>query len=113
MVSSHGHPPGDRGDLVLRDAVAGGADYLGFGPVFATATKRNPDPVQGLAGLRRAVAAAGTVPVIAIGGITIQDVAEVAVTGAAGACAISAINDATDVGAAGRALAYPWATSQR
>src|SRR3954468_616125 len=36
----------------VRAAVDGGADSLGFGPVFATTTKANPDAVQGLAGLR-------------------------------------------------------------
>ncbi|HEU5059501.1 MAG TPA: thiamine phosphate synthase, partial [Kofleriaceae bacterium] len=39
-------------------AVAGGADYLGFGPVFATGSKANPDPVVGLDGLAAAVRAA-------------------------------------------------------
>ena len=36
-------------------AVAGGANYLGYGPVFATSTKHNPDPVQGLEALAAAV----------------------------------------------------------
>jgi len=39
----------------VRAACEAGADYLGFGPVFTTATKANPDPVQGIAGLRAAV----------------------------------------------------------
>src|SRR5690606_17510047 len=54
----------------VRAAVAGGASYIGYGPVFTTATKENPDPVQGLEALARAVEAAGDVPVVAIGGIT-------------------------------------------
>ena len=89
----------------VRAAVAGGADYLGFGPVFATGTKENPDPVQGTDGLRRAVAAAGRVPVVAIGGITALRAAEVAAVGATAACAIAAVNGAKDPGAAGRAIA--------
>ncbi len=88
----------------VRAAVAGGADYLGFGPVFATTTKANPDPVQGLDGLRAAVRAAGSVPVVAIGGITVDRAAEVAATGAAAACVISAVNRAPDPAAAGRAI---------
>src|SRR5262249_36969551 len=36
-------------------ALEGGADYLGFGPVFATASKENPDPVQGLQALAEIV----------------------------------------------------------
>src|SRR6185369_16058633 len=41
-------------DLEQVDAAvtAGGIDYLAFGPIFTTASKRNPDPVQGLDALR-------------------------------------------------------------
>lgn len=93
----------------VRAAATAGADYLGFGPVFATATKINPDPVVGLDGLRAAVAAAGSVPVVAIGGIGIEDAAAIAATGAAGICAISALSRAPDVTGAARRLAAPWA----
>jgi thiamine-phosphate pyrophosphorylase len=87
----------------VRAACSAGADYLGFGPVFATATKQNPDPVQGLAGLRAAVAAA-TVPIVAIGGVTPALVREVYAAGAAAICAISAVNDAADVAGAATGL---------
>lgn len=53
----------------LQEADAGPADYLAFGPVFATASKRNPDPVVGLDGIRAARAATKK-PLVAIGGIT-------------------------------------------
>jgi thiamine-phosphate pyrophosphorylase len=89
----------------VRAAVAGGADYLGFGPVYPTETKANPDPVQGVAALRVAVASAGRVPVVAIGGITPARATEVAAAGAAAACAIAAVNGAKDPGQAGRAIA--------
>jgi len=89
-------------------AVAGGADYLGFGPVYATATKIDPDPVQGIEGLRRAVSLAGAVPVVAIGGITPERAAEVAATGAAAACAIGSVNLAPRPGDPGRAIADAW-----
>ncbi len=79
-------------------AVAGGADYLGFGPIFATTTKRNPDPVQGLAGLREAVAAAHGVPVVAIGGITRESARDIYAAGASCLCAIASVNHAEDVG---------------
>jgi len=79
----------------VRIACAAGADYLGFGPVFATSTKENPDAVQGLDGLRAAVAAS-TVPIVAIGGITAAQVSALYATGAAAICAISAVNDAAD-----------------
>lgn len=88
----------------VRAAVAGGADYLGFGPVFATRTKANPDPVVGVMGLAEAVRAAGSVPVVAIGGIGLEDAAAVYAAGAAAICAISAVNGAADVASAGRRL---------
>lgn len=89
----------------VQAALDGGADYLGFGPVFATTTKANPDPVVGLAGLAAAVQLAGAVPVVAIGGMTAEVAAEVYATGAAAICAISSVNGAADVAAAGRAMA--------
>ncbi len=53
----------------LREADEGPADYIAFGPVFATSSKRNPDPIVGLEGMREARAATKK-PLIAIGGIT-------------------------------------------
>jgi len=91
----------------VRAACAGGADYLGFGPVFATTTKANPDAVQGLDGLRAAVVAAGTTPVVAIGGVTLDAASALYATGVAAICAIGAVNDAADVAAAVRALGRP------
>ena len=88
----------------VRVAVAAGADYLGFGPVFVTQTKQNPAPVQGLAGLRAAVVAAGATPIVAIGGIAPRNAAEVYATGASAICAIQSVNDAADVAAAARSL---------
>lgn len=88
----------------VRIACAAGADYLGFGPVFATSTKENPDAVQGIDGLRAAVASC-TVPIVAIGGITTGQAAAVFATGAAAICAISAVNEAPDRELAARAFA--------
>ncbi|HEX3476695.1 MAG TPA: thiamine phosphate synthase [Kofleriaceae bacterium] len=93
----------------VRAACEAGADYLGFGPVFATATKANPDPVQGLDGLRAAVAAASGRPVVAIGGITAGTAGEVYRTGAHAICAIGAVNTAGDPRDAARRLARPGA----
>lgn len=45
-------------------------DYVAYGPVFATSSKQNPDPVVGLEGIRAARSAAGGRPLVAIGGIT-------------------------------------------
>lgn len=80
----------------VRAACEAGADYLGFGPVFATTTKQRPDPVQGLSGLRAAVAAAAGRPLVAIGGITPASVQDVYGAGARALCAISAVNQARD-----------------
>jgi thiamine-phosphate pyrophosphorylase len=56
----------------LDAALAARPLYVACGPVFETATKKNPDPVVGVAGLRAASvrAAAAGVPLVAIGGIT-------------------------------------------
>jgi thiamine-phosphate pyrophosphorylase len=81
-----------------------GADYLGFGPVFATSTKENPDPVQGVGALAEAVRRVAPVPIVAIGGITLARVGEVASAGAASACVIAAVNGAADVVSAARSV---------
>jgi thiamine-phosphate pyrophosphorylase len=91
----------------VRAACDAGADYLGFGPVFATATKRHPDPVQGLDALRAAVAQATGRPVVAIGGITAAQIGDVYRTGVHAVCAISAVNDARDPRSMARLFARP------
>ncbi|MEP7122528.1 MAG: thiamine phosphate synthase [Byssovorax sp.] len=56
-------------------------DYLAVGPIFATASKYNPSPVVGLAGLRELVARARAsrpgLPIVAIGGITRETAGEI------------------------------------
>jgi thiamine-phosphate pyrophosphorylase len=91
-------------------AAEAGADYIGFGPVFGTATKANPDPTVGLA-LLAEVCAAVRVPVVAIGGITLDNVNEVARAGAAAAAVIAAVSNANDVTAAGKRVARAFARS--
>jgi thiamine-phosphate pyrophosphorylase len=88
----------------MQRAVALAPDYAAYGPVFATRTKENPDPVQGTEALAGAVAVAGPVPVVAIGGITPRDAASVFATGVSAICAIASVNAANDVGAAARCL---------
>lgn len=53
----------------LLAADAGPADYIAFGPIFSTGSKRNPDATVGLEGLRAARASTKK-PLVAIGGIT-------------------------------------------
>jgi thiamine-phosphate pyrophosphorylase len=71
-------------------AEADGADWIVFGPVYDTASKRRYGPPQGLAKLE-AVTAGVRIPVIAIGGIIPERVAEVRAAGAHGVAVISAI----------------------
>ena len=79
-------------------ACALGPDYIGVGPVFATPTKRIPDPVIGLDGMRRMLALA-TVPAVAIGGIDHGNAASVVAAGARSLCAVRCINCSADPGA--------------
>jgi thiamine-phosphate pyrophosphorylase len=75
-------------------AARAGADLLGFGPVFATASKLDSEPVVGLPGLQQ-VCARIAKPIVAIGGVNQTNAADVARCGAPLAAAISAICAAT------------------
>ncbi|MBM4381276.1 MAG: thiamine phosphate synthase, partial [Deltaproteobacteria bacterium] len=68
---------------------AAGADHVGLGPLFATRTKAVDAPPLGLAGLAR-VCAASPLPVVAIGGISADNIREVARAGATCAAVASA-----------------------
>ena len=63
-------------------------DYLVFGSIFATRSKPAGHAVQGAAGLKAAVGVAAGTPVIAIGGIGLEQLPELARTGAAGIAAV-------------------------
>ncbi len=92
---------------VARRAEAEGASYLGCGTVYRTTSKPDAGEVIGLEGLEW-VAAAVSIPVVAIGGITPQRAADVARTRAAGVAVIGAVMGAHDPGAATRALLEPF-----
>jgi len=72
----------------IRSANLLPVDYVGFGPVFATATKTDPDPNVEISGLRRACALSRK-PVVAIGGINSRNIPSILASGAAGAAVIS------------------------
>jgi thiamine-phosphate pyrophosphorylase len=74
----------------LAAASQSSADYLAIGPVFATASKVNPDPVIGLEGVRHARAFTSK-PLVAIGGITLENASAVRSAGADSVAVISAI----------------------
>jgi thiamine-phosphate pyrophosphorylase len=96
----------DRAQAIA--AAGAGADYIGFGPVFGTRSKANPDPTVGLDALAE-ICRAVAVPVVAIGGIALTAVPAVARAGAAAAAIIAAIDAAPDPSAAGRAVAAEFA----
>lgn len=65
----------------VREADATKADYVAVGPVFATVSKDNPDPVIGLEGVRQARALTQK-PIVAIGGIALENCRSVIEAGA-------------------------------
>lgn len=75
----------------LAGALTQPVTYVAYGPIFATVTKANPDPVVGLEGLTEAaaMARAAGVPLVAIGGITLATAAAVRAAGASSAAVIS------------------------
>jgi len=83
------------------------ADYIGAGSVYATSSKNDAGDPIGLDGLRE-IAAATTLPVAAIGGITAENLRDVRATGVAMAAMISAFSSAADPRAAAAALVSTW-----
>ncbi|HEY0307023.1 MAG TPA: thiamine phosphate synthase [Acidobacteriaceae bacterium] len=94
-LSTHNGTQVLEGDAAMERI--GGSGYLAIGPVFATGSKENPDPVVGLEGVRRARTILNQsqtpmrLPLVAIGGITLESAADVV---AAGADAIAVISGA-------------------
>ncbi len=84
-------------------ARAAGADYLGVGAIYGTATKLDAGAATGPA-LLGTIAGAVDLPLVAIGGINATNVAAVIAAGAAGAAVVSAIIAADDPEAAAREL---------
>ncbi len=78
-------------------------DYLGIGPVFPTASKKDASPAVGLLALGNMVRRAPR-PVVAIGGISVDRAAEVFAAGVAGIAVVAALSQATDPKAAARNL---------
>ncbi|WP_156276165.1 thiamine phosphate synthase [Neomoorella glycerini] len=89
--------------LEARQAVADGADYLGVGSIYATKSKEDAGEPIGLAGLK-AIRAAVTIPLVAIGGINSSNAADVIAAGADGVAVVSAVIGAPDIAAAAREL---------
>jgi len=77
-------------DDQVIEADAGAADYVAVGPVFRTSTKLNAEPVVGLEGVRRARALTRK-PMVAIGGITLENARSVIDAGADSVAAIGGL----------------------
>ncbi|WP_051220152.1 thiamine phosphate synthase [Prevotella sp. AGR2160] len=77
-----------------------GADYIGCGPFRYTTTKANLSPILGLDGYRRIITAMHaegiTLPIVAIGGITLEDIPDILATGVTGIAVSGAILRAAD-----------------
>lgn len=72
-----------------QQARDGGADFVVFGPVFQTESKRAYGPPQGLEKLREVTAALADFPVLAIGGVTVDNAETCFAAGASGIAGIS------------------------
>lgn len=85
-------------------AVAGGADYLGVGPIFETRGKADAGAPTGL-GLLEDISKRYALPLVAIGGVTVERAPAIIRAGACGVAVITAVVAAEDITAAARALA--------
>jgi thiamine-phosphate pyrophosphorylase len=81
----------------FRSALETSADYIAVGPIFATDSKDNPDPVVGVGFVREARGVTDR-PIVAIGGITLERAAEVIEAGADSVAIISNILRAENPG---------------
>lgn len=88
---------------LARAAQADGADYVGVGPVYVTGSKADAGDAVGTGRIAQ-VAATVRIPVVGIGGITVENAPPVIRAGAAGVAVISAVMRAADPEAAARAL---------
>lgn len=88
----------------IAAAVASGADYIGLGPFRFTETKKRLSPILGLEGYRDIMAhsrrAGYSIPVVAIGGITPEDIEAIMATGVTGIALSGTILRAADPAAA-------------
>lgn len=92
----------------VRAAQTGGANFVVFGPVLETESKRMFGEPQGLEKLREIVDEAGDLPVVAIGGISIDNVEACFRAGASGIAAIRLFADAEQLSAVAEVIKRKW-----
>lgn len=80
----------------VREADRSTADYIAFGPIFPTVSKENPDRVVGLGGLSEALQATRK-PLVAIGGITLENARAVIAAGADSVAVIRGLVGSPDI----------------
>lgn len=80
----------------VREAERLKPDYIGFGPISKPGSKQDHDPIVGVEGLR-AIRPLTSLPIFAIGGITVHQVGDVIRAGANGVAIVSAILKAADI----------------
>jgi thiamine-phosphate pyrophosphorylase len=90
-----------------REAWDQGADYIGYGPLFATQTKENNVPPLGLGTLKE-IASTIPIPVVAIGGIKLQHLEAISAEGAQHIAVVTALTLAEDVAAAAGEFRRAW-----
>jgi thiamine-phosphate pyrophosphorylase len=96
---------GSAGDLAeVRRVLDARCDYIGIGPVHVTPNKPDAGAPLGVAGFAAVRAAAGSLPCVAIGGVTTDDIAALRSAGADGVAVIGAVLRDADVEAATRRL---------
>lgn len=92
----------------LDRALSVNPSYVASGAIFPTTTKQMPTAPQGLDNLRQYVQQAGDTPVVAIGGIDLDNAREVLATGAASLAVVRAVTEAADPEAAVKAFQALW-----
>jgi thiamine-phosphate pyrophosphorylase len=95
-----------------RDAEAAGADYVTLSPIFRSDSKPGYGPAVGLEGLAR-IAAAVSIPVLALGGITETNIADCLDAGAAGVAVMGTVMRAADIPSVTRVLVRALTTAGR
>lgn len=94
-------------------AIRQGADYVGVGPVFPTATKKDAKPACGLADIQRIKQEFPAIPLVAIGGINLDNISQVIQAGSDGAAIISCVFSSDNPGGVVRRFARLFASVKR